>query len=319
LGVEVVSTAEALVFVEWLVVTARGVGWGSNVVLSRGNGNVGGASSAASGDLLEGGNLSGAASLGVLVVASASAAREGVVAVLLDNVSSGTAELGGWIEGVEGAIVTALEVSRAENLSFGGGNGDGNSVDGVVVAGAGLAARLLGGIIRGRATALEGVVVVADNAGAVGSTAAKLGGWVKGAASTALLVVGGSVGDDVVVHADGGVGAGVALDVGGEAAQVVAWVVGSVVSAALEVSVLVGQDVVGGAAELGGLVVSGGTAASEGAGDGLIVQGDVSVNSSAALLVVTQTLVSAALVGVGVGVLVDGVDAAEAGGGVIRL
>lgn len=181
----------------------------------------------------------------------------------------------------------------------------------------GCAASLLGRVIRGGTAALEVVVVVADDVSVVGSTAAKLGRGVVGRASTALLSVGLSVGNDVEVDVYVNSLAVVAGDGGSGAAQVSGWVVGSVVATALEVSVLVGQDVVGSTAELRGWVVSLSSAAGEGVGNSLVVHGNKSGSNGAALLIVTQTLVSTALVGVRVGVLEDGVDTAERGGGVV--
>lgn len=228
------------------------------------------------------------------VEGSGSTASEGVVAVLFLNGSS-AADLGGWVEGVEGAVIAALEVGITGNLSASEGNSDGLSVDGEILAAFDLAASLSGWVIRGRATALEVVVAVADHSGVVGSTAAKLGRWVESAVSTALLSIIGSVGDDVEVDVNFGVLAVSAVsDSYGGAAQVTRGVVGPVATTALEVSVSVVQDVVGGAAELVGWIVSGGSAASLGAGDLLVVHRDNAVNSRAALLVVAQTVSTAA-------------------------
>lgn len=172
---DVILTADVFGVIVWSVVTALGVGWGSNVEFGFGDSNKGVAASAAALDSLEFGNLSGAASLSEGVEGSGSTASEGVVAVLSLNVSS-TADLGGWVEGVEGAIIAALEVGITGNISASEGNSDGLAVNGEILAAFDLAASLSGWVIRGRATALEVVVVaVADNSGVVGSTAAKLG------------------------------------------------------------------------------------------------------------------------------------------------
>lgn len=110
-----------------------------------------------------------------------------------------------------------------------------------------------------------------------------------------MLSVIGSIGDDVEVDVNFGVLAVSAVsDSYGGAAQVTRWVVGPVVTTALEVSVFVVQDAVGGAAELVGWIESGGSAASLGAGDLLVVHGDNAVKSRAALFVVAQTVSTAA-------------------------
>lgn len=176
-------------------------------------------------------------------------------------------------------------------------------------------------VIRAIATALEVAVLVANDSSVIASTTTKLSGWIESVAGTALLALTGSVGDNVVVDIHGGItrAGTLALDVDGFAAQVVAWVESSVWSAALEVSVSVLDDAVGGAAEFGGWIVSDGSAASKVGGDLLVVQRDFSFNSRAALSIVAQTIVSTALVGVGVGQLVDLVNAAKCFGGVKRL
>lgn len=75
--------------------------------------NVVSTSATAWSGLLVGGDLSGAASLGVLVEASASTASKAGGAVLLDDVSAGTAERGSGVVSSEGTIIATGEVGTA--------------------------------------------------------------------------------------------------------------------------------------------------------------------------------------------------------------
>jgi hypothetical protein len=316
LGEEVSEAAELGGGVEGLEVAALSVGWASDVELDGGDHDVLGATAAAAFDLLEGANLLGAAGLLGGVVASASTASEGVVAVLGDDVS-GTADLSARVEGSEGVVLAAAEGGSVGDLALVEGDGDFVSVSVGVGDGFGDgAASLLGLIERGVAAALEGAVVAADNAWAIRVTAAKLSVWIKSLVAAALSVVALSVGNDVEVGGDGDVVAGGNLGVDGGAAQVGGGVEGLGVATAFLVVVAVGEDVAS-AANLVGAVESAGATAGEGRVNGSVFEvGNAVVTERAALFVVSQELVATTIVAV-VFVAENGINAAKVGGGVV--
>lgn len=158
-----------------------------------------------------------AASLCVCIVASGSTASKAVGVVLSDNISV-TADLSVGVKGLEGSFA-ASEGGATGDLTFVDGNGDivsklVSESDSV----GGRAASLLCWIVGRVTAALEDIVVAADNAWAVSGATAKLG-IVKSAVATALLGLGSTVGNDVVVGVDGGTRA-INLGGGGGAAQV---------------------------------------------------------------------------------------------------
>jgi hypothetical protein len=316
LGEEVSEAAELGGGVEGLEVAALSVGWASDVELDGGDHDVLGATAAAAFDLLEGANLLGAASLLGGIVASASTASKGVVAVLGDDVS-GTADLSVRVEGSEGVVLAAAEGGSVGDLALVEGDGDFVSVSVGVGDGFGDgAASLLGLIERGVAAALEGAVVAADNAWAIRVTAAKLSVWIKSLVAAALSVVALSVGNDVEVGGDGDVVAGGNLGVDGGAAQVGGGVEGLGVATAFLVVVAVGEDVAS-AANLVGAVESAGATAGEGRVNGSVFEvGNAVVTERAALFVVSQELVATTIVAV-VFVAENGINAAKVGGGVV--
>jgi hypothetical protein len=315
LGEEVAEAAELGGGVEGLEVAALSVGWASDVELDGGDHDVLGATAAAAFDLLEGANLLGAAGLLGGVVASASTASEGVVAVLGDDVS-GTADLSARVEGSEGVVLAAAEGGSVGDLALVEGDGDFVSVSVGVGDGFGDGAASLLGLIERVAAALEGAVVAADNAWAIRVTAAKLSVWIKSLVAAALSVVALSVGNDVEVGGDGDVVAGGNLGVDGGAAQVGGGVEGLGVATAFLVVVAVGEDVAS-AANLVGAVESAGATAGEGRVNGSVFEvGNAVVTERAALFVVSQELVATTIVAV-VFVAENGINAAKVGGGVV--
>jgi len=218
LGEKVALAADLGRGVEWCQVAAVAVGWGADVVFSGDFYSVSSASTAAAVDLLEIVYLLRAASLCGGIVTLGSTASKGVGAVLRDNISVAAKLLVG-VKGLEGIFATS-EGGTAGDLTFVEGDGDIVSKLVSVSDSAGdRAASLLGWIVGSVTTALEDIVVAADNAWAVSGATAKLGLIVKSAVATALLVLGNTVGNDVVVGVDGGTVA-INLGGGGGAAQV---------------------------------------------------------------------------------------------------
>lgn len=217
LGEEVAIAANLGRAVEWCQVAAFSVGWGADVVFNGGFYNVSRATTAAGVDLDEIGDLLLAASLGVCIVASGSTASKAVGVVLSDNISV-TADLSVGVKGLEGSFA-ASEGGATGDLTFVEGNGDiVSKLVSVSDSVGGRAASLLCWIVGRVTAALEDIVVAADNAWAVSGATAKLG-IVKSAVATALLGLGKTVGNDVVVGGDGGTRA-INLGGGGGAAQV---------------------------------------------------------------------------------------------------
>jgi hypothetical protein len=204
LGEEVSTAADSVVGVEGLEVAALSVGWGSDLELNVGFDLVGGASFAAGVNSLEVADLLRAASLLGGIEALASTAGKGAIGILGDNVSV-TADLSVSVKSSEGTVFATSEGGTAGDLTS--VDGDGHFVS-VLVSESGSvsdgAASLLG-LIESRVTAaFENTVVAASNTWVVGVTTAKLGVGIISLVTTALLVVGLSVGDDVVVGGEAG-------------------------------------------------------------------------------------------------------------------
>jgi hypothetical protein len=204
LGEEVSTAADSVVGVKGLEVAALSVGWGSDLELNVGFDLVGGASFAAGVNSLEVADLLRAASLLGGIEALASTAGKGAIGILGDNVSV-TADLSVSVKSSEGTVFATSEGGTAGDLTL--VDGDGHFVS-VLVSESGSvsdgAASLLG-LIESRVTAaFENTVVAASNTWVVGVTTAKLGVGIISLVTTALLVVGLSVGDDVVVGGEAG-------------------------------------------------------------------------------------------------------------------
>jgi len=136
---------------------------------------------------------------------------------LSDNISA-AADLSAGVKGLEGAIA-ASEGGTTGDLTI--VDGDGDIISKLVSESdsiGGRAASLLCWIVGRVTAALEDIVVAADNAWVISGATAKLG-RVKSAVATALLGLGKTVGNDVVVGGDGGTRA-INLGGGGGATQV---------------------------------------------------------------------------------------------------